>query len=148
MTNLSKHFTLAELTYSDTARGRGIINLPGPVALRNLSTLADTLERVRSLVGGPLGVSSGFRCIALNRVLLSNDNSAHVQGLAADINSKFHTPKQLAKLIHESGIEYDQLIEEGTWIHLGLRAELPMRRENLTMRKVNGKTTYTKGIAF
>jgi hypothetical protein len=108
--------------------------------------LANTLEQVRTLLGNnSIRISSGYRCVALNRAIGSGDTSAHVLGYAVDFTCpKFGTPKEVANKIAESPIKFDQLIYEGTWIHLSVDPR--NRREVLTAHFGKGKTTYTKGI--
>lgn len=142
---MSDHFTIAELTFSQTAVRKGIDNTPSPAVAANLDRLMATLEQVRALTG-PLRVSSGYRSPALNAAVGGARGSAHVLGLAADITSATLTPKSLALLIRESDIEFDQLIYEGTWVHIGLSAG-PLRREVLTAHFDGGRATYSKGIA-
>jgi hypothetical protein len=144
--NLTPHFTLDELTASQTATRRGIDNKPTIQILRNLTSLAETLEQVRALVGQPLTISSGYRCPDLNKWVGGASNSAHTLGLAADITCKGMTPQELARRIRASDIAFDQLIYEGTWVHLGLSATTP-RREVLTAHFDGGRATYSKGIA-
>lgn len=143
---MSEHFTIAELTFSQTATRRGIDNTPSEATTANLRRLCDTLEQVRALVGKPLTISSGYRSPALNMAVGGARDSAHVQGLAADINCAGLSPKALAVLIRESGIAFDQLIYEGTWVHIGL-ADGPLRNEVLTARFSGGRAAYTRGIA-
>ncbi len=143
---MTEHFTLAELVASQTATRKGIDNTPGADALINLGRLAATLELVRALVGGPITVSSGYRCPALNRAVGGAANSAHVSGLAADITAPGLTPRALALLIRESGIAFDQLIYEGTWVHIGLCAGVP-RGQVLTATFTAGRASYSEGIA-
>lgn len=145
---MSAHFSIAELTFSQTAVRRGIDNTPSEAVTANLRRLCDTLEQVRALVGKPLSISSGYRSPALNIAVggAINPPSAHVVGLAADINCAGLTPKALACLIRESGIAFDQLIYEGTWVHIGL-ATGPLRGEVLTANFNGGHATYTRGIA-
>ncbi len=143
--NLSRNFTLAELTQSQTAARQGIDNTPGPAVLACLVRTAALLEQVRALVGGPVAVSSGYRSAALNRAVGGAANSAHVLGLAADITVPGISPRSLALLIRESGIEFDQLIVEGTWVHIGL-ALGELRRDILTAHFNGGHVTYSKGI--
>lgn len=145
--NLTPHFTLEELTVSQRATRLGIANKPNIEELANLRRLAETLERVRALVGRPVVVSSAFRSKVLNAATPgSSDTSAHVKGLAADFTVPGMAVKALCLLIRESGIEYDQLIYEGTWAHLGL-AEGKPRQEELTAHFGGQRTTYTRGIA-
>ena len=144
---LSEHFSLDELTASETALRKGIDNTPPPVITEKLRMLAATLEQVRSLLGNnSIRISSGYRCLELNRAIGSGDLSAHVLGYAVDFTCpKFGTPKEVANKIAESPIKFDQLIYEGTWIHLSIDPR--NRREVLTAHFGKGKTTYTKGIA-
>lgn len=144
--NLSPHFTLAELVESQTATRKNIDNTPAPPVIANLTRIAALLEQVRALVGAPLTVSSGYRSPALNRAIGGAANSAHMLGLAADISTAKLAPRALAQLIQKSGIVFDQLIYEGTWVHIGLSTGAP-RKQVLTARFGAGGTTYVTGIA-
>lgn len=144
--NLTDHFTLDELTASQTASRRGIDNRPTIQIMGNLTRVAEALERVRALVGKPITVSSGYRCPAVNTLVGSDAKSAHIVGLAADFTCIGMAPGDLARLIRDSDIEFDQLIYEGTWVHLGLSTGAP-RREVLTAHFNGGRATYSKGIA-
>lgn len=143
--NLAPHFTLAELVESQTATRKGIDNTPSPAIIAGLARVAAMLEQVRTLVGGPITVSSGYRCPALNKAVGGASNSAHVLGLAADITAPGMSPQALAKLIQRAGLAFDQLIYEGTWVHIGLSASSP-RRQVLTATFVGGKASYSVGI--
>ena len=152
---LSEHFSLDELTASDTAIRKAIDNSPPPAVTERLRMLAATLEQVRSLLGNnSIRISSGYRCLTLNRAIGSGDLSAHVLGYAVDFTCPgFGTPKEVANKIAESPIKFDQLICEGvtprapggTWVHLSVDPR--NRREVLTAHFGKGKTSYTKGIA-
>ena len=144
---LSEHFSLDELTTSDTAIRKAIDNTPHPAVTERLRMLAATLEQVRSLLGNnSIRISSGYRCLTLNRAIGSGDLSAHVLGYAVDFTCpKFGAPKEVANKIAESPIKFDQLIYEGTWVHLSVDPR--NRREVLTAHFGKGKTSYTKGIA-
>lgn len=139
---LSPNFTLEELTRSDTARAKGIDNTPSSTELANLRDhVAPTLERIRNLCGAkPVNVSSGFRCVELNRAIGGSITSAHTRGLAADFTVKGMDWQDVFDLIRASDIPYDQLIFEHTWVHIGLDAS--MRRQNLIMYKDGGVTRY------
>lgn len=144
---LSQNFKLNEFTTSQTATRKGIDNTaPAPIVER-LRMVANTLEQIRTLLGNhSIRISSGYRCIALNRAIGSGDSSAHVQGYAVDFTCpNFGTPKEVANKIAESPIKYDQIIYEGTWIHLSVDPR--NRRDVLTAHFKGGKATYTKGIA-
>ena len=144
---LSEHFNLNEFTISQTATRKGIDNTPSAPVIERLRMLAATLERVRGLLGNsPIRISSAYRCKELNRAIGSGDSSAHLLGYAVDFTCPiFGTPKEVAQEIAASNIKFDQLIYEGTWIHLSIDPR--NRRELLTATFKNGKATYTKGIA-
>lgn len=144
---MSEHFSIDELAFSQTAIRNNICNTPPDESIRNnLERVCDTLEQIRALTGQPIYISSGYRCPGLNRMVGGASASAHVQGLAADFTCKLFTPKQLALMIRDSDIEFDQLIQEGRWVHIGLSIGKP-RREVLTAQFDAGHATYTKGIA-
>ncbi len=142
---LSKHFSLEEFTNSDVAVRKGIDNTPSAEIVENLKMVASVLEVIRELAGLPVRISSGYRCAALNRVIGGVASSAHVQGLAADISVPGMTPKELAVMIRDAGIVLDQLIFEGTWVHVGLALEAP-RKQVLTANFAHGKASYVEGI--
>jgi hypothetical protein len=144
--NLSEHFTLEELVASQLAARQRIDNRPTPVIIENLRKVAAVLEQIRTLVGKPVAVSSGYRSVALNKAVGGAPASAHLDGLAADITVSGMTSRELAGLIRDSGIVLDQLIYEGTWVHVGLTNGKP-RRQVLTARFGQGGTTYSQGIA-
>jgi len=143
--NLSEHFTLEELVASQLAARQRIDNRPTPVVIDNLRKVAAVLEQIRALVSKPLMVSSGYRSMALNKAVGGAPASAHLDGLAADITVPGMTARELAMLIRGSGIVLDQLIYEGTWVHIGL-TNGKSRRQVLTARFGPGGTTYSQGI--
>ncbi|MEE1868950.1 D-Ala-D-Ala carboxypeptidase family metallohydrolase [Pseudomonas auratipiscis] len=141
--NLSEHFTLAEMTASQSAVRLGIDNSPSVETLDNLRRLCALLEQVRLLVEKPVLVSSGYRSTELNRIIGGAPQSAHMQGLAADINVPGMSPATLARCVADSPLMFDQLIIEfDQWVHLGL-AEGLQRRQLLTIRKGAG---YLPGL--
>lgn len=144
---LTPHFTLEELLVSETAARKGIDNTPDATALRNLRSLAELLERLRSKLGNlPVSVSSGYRSPALNAAIGGSKTSAHMQGLAADfIVPAFGTVLQTARAIAASGEKFDQLIYEyGRWIHVGLPAPGKAPRGELLSIGSQGK--YVSGL--
>lgn len=143
--NLTEHFSLAELVASQVSTRQGIDNMPAPTIVANLTRLAALLEQVRAVVGAPITISSGYRSPALNKAIGGAANSAHVLGLAADISTNKLAPKALALLIRQSGIIFDQLIYEGTWVHIALSAGAP-RRQVLTAKFSGGGVSYVAGI--
>ncbi|MES2349139.1 MAG: D-Ala-D-Ala carboxypeptidase family metallohydrolase [Pseudomonadota bacterium] len=144
---LSEHFSLDEFTTSQTAARRRIDNTPTPAVFANLKRIAALLEQVRAIYGKPLTISSGYRSPELNAAIGGAKASAHVLGLAADINVPGVSPAVLAREIIKAGIKFDQLIYEGTWVHIALRAGVS-RNEVLTAHfGADGRATYTSGLA-
>ena len=148
--SLTEHFSLAELTNSDTARLNGFDNTPNAEELLNLQRVAETMEKVRAVLGKPILITSGFRSERVNMAVGGVWNSAHRLGLACDfICSQFGTPKQVAKAIvpHVKDFNIDQLIYEcvgsSQWVHLGLSKDAA-RNEVLTFNQ-GGYTIGIKG---
>lgn len=147
---LSPHFHLSELLASQTATRRGIANIPGVTALANLRRVCAVLEMVRKALGNlPISINSGYRSSELNRAVGGAAFSAHVRGLAVDfICPQFGTPLQICRRIVAAHIPFDQLIQEGTWVHLGLSdLGTPRRGEVLTAKFSASGTTYVRGFA-
>jgi len=141
---LSAHFTLEDLSFSDTARDCGLDNTPPPEALENLRRLAEGLEEVRSLLGAPLEISSAYRCVALNEAVGGARASHHVQGWAADIACPaYGTPLEVALAIRDSLIVFDTVILEfGRWVHLSFA---PSERRRLLTIHDDG-ASYVEGL--
>lgn len=137
MTFLSPHFSLEELVISQTASRMRLDNTPSPEVLELMRTvLAPGLEEVRTLLGSPMHIDSGFRSAAVNRAVGGVSDSAHVLGYAADfICPVAGYPIDLCALIAHSPIKFDQLIEEGTWVHISFD---PRLRGQVLTKNPNG----------
>lgn len=146
MIQLSPHFSLDELTHSDLAARRGIDNTPPAFVIENLRRLAGGLEQVREVLGCPVIITSGYRSPAVNRAVGGSTMSAHCEGHAADIIAPLHgSPLAVARTLRDSAIAFDQLIAEGTWVHISFAPA--MRRQVLTAHFNGGPATYTAGLA-
>lgn len=145
---LTEHFSLDEFTYSDTAIRRGVDQTPPPVVLKNLQESAERMEIVRAMLGNKaIHITSGYRSPMLNKLVGSGPKSAHLTGSAVDfICPDFGSPKDIVKFLSECPmIQFDQLIYEGTWVHIGFGAM--GRREVLTAHFGPEGITYTKGVS-
>lgn len=114
---LSPHFSLKEMTDSQTAVRYGIANVPSEQEIENLRRLCQgTLEPLREALQLPVVINSGFRTKALNDKLAHpSERSQHMQGCAADFyvgqspvsGSRFQVSggasKALDDLNHETG---------------------------------------------
>jgi hypothetical protein len=140
---LSPNFTYKEMTESMTADKHGIRNVPGERQLVNLRLLCNfVLEPVRTLLGVPVIVTSGYRCLALNRLVGGARTSQHQKGEAADFVLRTIKLQDAFIKIVESDIPFDQIIFEfGDWIHISYSAK--PRRQALIATRVNGKVKYS-----
>lgn len=118
MTQLSRHFTLEELTHSDTADRRHIPNAPLPVHLANMTDyLAPGLEQIREICGNrPMNIHDAYRCPAVNAIVGGTPTSAHPMGFAADFDIPGEAPavtaKRIAQAMKDGKLRIDQLILE------------------------------------
>ena len=119
---MTPHFTLDELTASETAARNGWDNTPNEQELANLQRLAEFLEDVKEALGGkPIMVSSGYRGKQVNDAVGSKDSSQHRVGCAVDFRVPGLTPDQVVRAIIASGLPYDQVIREfDRWTHLSV----------------------------
>lgn len=124
-TQVTMHFTIEELYASATAKARGIDNKPDIRQVINLVYLAAyVLEPLRSAMGVPIRISSGFRCEALNRAVGGVGNSQHMKGQAADISIDGDMVKGRKWFNYiRDHLPFDQLIWEHNsrgvyWIHV------------------------------
>jgi uncharacterized protein YcbK (DUF882 family) len=120
--NLTPHFTLEELTASETAERNGWDNSPNDTELANLTRLADFLEQVKAVLGGKaIMISSGLRTKKVNDAVGSKDTSQHMIGCACDFKVPGMTPDEVVRKIVASGIGYDQVIREfDRWTHISI----------------------------
>jgi hypothetical protein len=119
MTQLTEHFSLAELTHTDH---RQFDNTPNESEIANLQRLAEFLEKVKMVLRGkPVMINSAFRSKQVNDAVGSSDKSQHRVGCAADIRIPLMTPDEVVKTIMASGLEYDQIIREfDSWTHISI----------------------------
>lgn len=144
-------FSLPEFTYSQYAERHNINNTPSHQELVNiLNITAPKTQKIRDLLGKPMLITSGYRCYSLNRAVGGSPTSDHMSGLAIDfIAPKFGTPKEIAQFLqkHAQNLGINQLIYEGTWVHVGFAGvgQKP-KGEILTAKFKNGKAQYEQGI--
>jgi hypothetical protein len=148
---LSTNLSLAEVTRSETAKRRGISNMPTPEHIENFKKLAANIfQPIREHFGKPIIISSGYRSAELNKAISGSLSSQHCSGEAIDIDMDGTdiTNKQIFDYIKDN-LNFDQMIWEfGTdanpdWVHVSFAANRSQRKQILVAKKVNGKTTYT-----
>ena len=147
--NLSKNFSLSELTKSQTAERKGIDNVPSEEHIQNLIHLAETvLQPIRNEFGRPVVISSGYRSPELCEAIGSSSKSQHARGEAADFEIPGVDNMQLATWISKN-TDFDQLILEfyepgdpnSGWVHCSAVRE-GSRGQVLKASKVEGRTKY------
>ena len=119
-----KHFTIKELSHSDTALAKGIDNFPTAEAISNLIKLVDNvLDPLREKYGKPIRVSSGYRSAILNRSVNGATSSQHRLGEAADITTGSKDENRKLFEIIKNELLLDQLIDEKnfSWVHVSFR---------------------------
>lgn len=146
---LTSHFYLSEFLASDTAARLGIDNEPSAMHEANIrNVLAPGMQSVRDLLGVPVLISSGYRSLKLNNAIRGSGSSQHCTGHAADFRAPgFGTPRKVCEALVAAmdRIKFDQLIHEGSWVHISFS---PRRRnEVLTAHFRPDGVSYTRGLS-
>ncbi len=144
-----------EVIRSQTAKRRGINNIPSDEQLARIKTLClEVFEPLRNYMRHMIYISSCFRSPHLNKVLGGAKYSQHManNGSAMDIDGQVFggaSNKELGDYIRES-LNFDQLIYEShneyyndyEWIHVSYVSPEKNRNEVLIMFKDSGKIRY------
>lgn len=145
--NLSKNFTLREMTKSVTAKRLGIDNAPDELQISFMKELCGAvLQPLRDELG-PIVISSGLRVPALNKAIGGSSTSQHcaLRGAAADIDMDEKNTDVFNYI--KDNLIFDQLIWEfgneacPDWVHVSYHYG-HNRGQILKAVKKNGKTTY------
>jgi len=149
---ISEHLDLVEVTRSETAKRKGISNMPTPEHLENFKKLAQNIfEPIRKHFGVPIYISSGYRSKALNTAIGGSLTSQHCSGEAIDIDMDGSSNGVTNKMVFDyikDNLSFDQLIFEfGTkdapdWVHVSFESNGKQRKQILRAIKVGGKSTY------
>jgi zinc D-Ala-D-Ala carboxypeptidase len=151
--NLTKNFTLSEMTKSDTALRHDMDNTPNEVQTANLKVLAEkVLQPIRDHYAKGVKVNSGFRHPEVNAKVGGSRTSDHCNGMAADIEIPGVPNHELAEWI-KSNLSYTQLILEfytrgvpdSGWVHVSYDPA-NLKKQDLTAVKEGGKTVYLPGL--
>lgn len=109
---VSEHFRAAEFACRD-----------GSDRILVSEELAALLERLRSALGAPLTVTSGYRTAAYNKKVGGAVKSQHLLGTAADIRAAGVSPRTAARCADALGAGGVGLYEyEGGFTHVDVRA--------------------------
>lgn len=149
---ISTHLDLVEVTRSETAKRKGISNMPTPEHLQNFIKLAENIfEPIRNHFGVPIHISSGYRSKALNTAIGGSLTSQHCTGEAIDLDMDGSSSDVTNKMIFDfikDNLNFDQLIFEfGTkdkpdWVHVSFKTNGKQRKQVLRATKKASKTTY------
>ena len=138
-TLLTPHFSLQEMTDSQTAKKHGIANVPTPEVVENLRRLCThTLEPLREKLGLPIIITSGFRTKALNDIIVhASRKSQHMSGCAADFMVQGSNQHELLimafrLIIEDESVDFDQLILYPNFIHVSYVSKETNRHKIMT----------------
>ena len=139
-TNLSEHFSLAELTKTK----QHIENVPNEAQVENLKRVCRWLERLRKRWNDkygdgddPIIINSGFRSEAVNKAVGGVPTSNHLTGCAVDIRcigmeQALRYASILLDISDMSREDFDELLIEQkrsvVWIHFAVRPWRNRRR--------------------
>jgi hypothetical protein len=149
---LSEHLDLSEVTRSESAKRKGISNMPTEAHIANFKLLAEKIfEPIRTHFRCPIIISSGYRSKELNAAIGGSLTSQHCQGEAIDIDMD-GTPNGVTnRMVFDyikDNLDFDQLIYEfgdsnnPDWVHVSYESTGKQRKQILKAIRVNGKTTY------
>jgi hypothetical protein len=151
--NLTKNFTLSELTKSETALRKGLNNEPTQETISALQLLAVTvLQPIRDHYAKGVKVNSGYRSPEVNASVGGSKTSDHCKGQAADIEIPGVANAELAEYIKDT-LQFTQLILEfytpgvpdSGWVHVSYDPA-NLKKQVMTAVRRDGKTVYLPGL--
>jgi zinc D-Ala-D-Ala carboxypeptidase len=154
---ISKNFTLAELTKSNTATRLGISNTPDKEGIHKLRLLVtNILQPLRNAVG-QLRISSGYRSESLNKAIGGSNKSQHSKCEAVDLQYVKRGRMDNMRIFNSIislGLDFDQIILEfggataqndsdyPDWVHLSWKITDNRRQILVAYKDENNKTKY------
>lgn len=133
---LSSHFTLNEMTVTST----GLSNTPDAATVEALRAFVrDVLQPLRTALGSPIVVTSGYRSPAVNSAVGGVSSSRHMLGRAADlaVPEKFASSLAFAQWIESTGVPFtflqsyhpgrSRLAGSRGWVHIDYLPSRPER---------------------
>jgi len=149
---LSEHLDLSEVIRSESAKRKGISNMPTEAHIANFKLLAEKIfQPIREHFRCPIHISSGYRSKELNAAIGGSATSQHCSGEAIDIDMD-GTPNGVTnRMVFDyikDNLEFDQLIYEfgdkqnPDWVHVSYESTGKQRKQILRAVRTNGKTLY------
>lgn len=147
---LSDHFDFNELTSTSNTSLLEQNRADANNYVKQLKYTAGALEEIRTLLGVPLTVTSGFRNNALNKAVGGSATSKHREGLCADFKPNGMTVKEAFAMIQQNKDKLHsvrKVIVEGVkgkeWIHVQSRTPKDIS-EKLQIFSTNDGKTYSE----
>jgi hypothetical protein len=149
---LSEHLDLSEVVRSESAKRKGISNMPTAEHIANFKLLAENIfEPIRNHFRCPIIISSGYRSKELNAAIGGSATSQHCSGEAIDIDMD-GTPNGVTnRMVFDyikDNLTWDQMIfefgdkENPDWVHVSYESSGKQRKQILRAVRTNGKTSY------
>lgn len=112
-----KYFSYSEFFKSDVAEKHQVKNIPDDAQLSqvlgNIKALVlNVLDPLRTRIGRPIIITSGYRSQRVNELAGGSKTSQHMLGKAADIHIQGYTPQQM-DIVYQTiqmCYDFDQLI--------------------------------------
>lgn len=115
----SKYFTFADTTVSASHPTVPNKYQPMSAVATAVQGVANYMDYLRELLGTPVIINSWYRSMPLNLIVGGKTTSQHMKGEAVDfIAPKFGTPAAIVEFLKGSELPFDQLIMEGSWVHI------------------------------
>jgi putative chitinase len=145
LNSLSDHFSWEEAQITQV---RDVDNTIPDELKKAVQFTANRMEYVRALLGAPIVVSSWYRSLEVNKRVGGSKTSQHMQGCAVDfICPRYGTPIEVCKKLikYTDMINFDQLIYEHGWIHIGWNPIPHATQRNQVLTLLNNKK-YAQGL--
>ena len=149
---LSEHLDLSEVTRSESAKRKGISNMPTEAHIANFKLLAENIfEPIRQHFRCPIIISSGYRSKELNAAIGGSATSEHCSGEAIDIDMDGTAHGVTNKMVFDyikDNLNFNQLIYEfgddnnPDWVHVSYESTGKQRKQILRAIRSGGKTIY------
>lgn len=92
------------------------------------SELVNKLQVLRTKVGKPLVITSGFRCEKHNKAVGGVDSSYHTKGMAADVACPSgYTVEKFARMCQDVGFTGVGAYPDKNFVHVDVRPGKPIR---------------------
>lgn len=139
MAQISENFNWKEFEHSDIAEKKDICNVVCSFDVRDaiLALVKEVLQPLRTAVGKPLHINSGYRCKELNALVGGVATSQHVKGEAADIAAD--KPIELARIAIANHLPFDQMIVYPTFVHFSHKLRGEQRGQVLYNKSYKGE---------